>query len=63
VAVETKNYQKIPQIRTFKDEIGLDSMKLEIDVNYKKVKRDVISIIEIELNRINNDPDLQYLVK
>jgi hypothetical protein len=38
-------------------------MKIEIETNYKQIKRDIVSIIESELERIKNDPDLQHLVQ
>jgi len=38
-------------------------MKQEIVANYKKIKRDIIRIIEEELKRIKNDPDLQHLIQ
>ena len=63
VAAETKTYQKIPDILSFIDEQGVDRMKLEIEANYKQIKRDVVLVIESEMERIKNDPDLQHLVK
>nr|WP_298000702.1 conjugal transfer protein MobC [uncultured Flavobacterium sp.] len=59
VAAETKAYQKIPQILSFADESGTDNMKQDIDANYKQIKLDVIEIIETEMKRIDNDPNLQ----
>ncbi|PAM94643.1 conjugal transfer protein TraG [Flavobacterium sp. IR1] len=63
IAAETKTCQKIPQILSFVDESGTDNMKKEIDANYKTIKRDIIMIIKMELERIKNDPDLQHLVQ
>lgn len=63
VAAETKAYQKIPPILSFIDENGEDNMKQEIEANYKQVKLDSTLIIESELERIKNDPDLQHLVQ
>ena len=63
VAIETKNYQKIPDILSFKDDFGIDNMKIEIDSNYRQIKLDVMKIIDGELDRISNDPDLQHLIK
>lgn len=62
VASETKGYQKIPDILSFLDGQGIDRMKHEIEYNYKKIKQDVVLVIESELQRIKNDPDLQHLV-
>lgn len=63
VASETKAYQKIPQIISFKDEKGEDGMQKQIEANYKQVKMDVVNIIDLELKRIEDDPDLQHLIK
>jgi hypothetical protein len=63
VAAETKAYQKIPQILSFTDEQGEDKMKQEIEANYKKIKQDIVLVIEGEMERIKNDPDLQHLVQ
>ncbi|MDQ1803070.1 conjugal transfer protein MobC [Chryseobacterium sp. CKR4-1] len=61
VASETKAYDKISYIRSFLNDNGEDTMKVEIQENYKDIKLDIISIIEREKERINNDPDLQHL--
>ena len=63
VAAETKVYQKIPEILSFVDEHGEDKMKQEIDLNYKRIKSDILNIVVSEMERIKNDPDLQHLVK
>ena len=63
VAAETKAYQKIPQILSFVNEIGVDNMKQEIESNYKEIKSDIVNIVESEMERIKNDPDLQHLVQ
>jgi len=60
---EMKSYQKIPQIRSFIEENGNDSMSTEIEDNYKGIKADILSIIKDEIDRIKNDPDLQHLIK
>lgn len=62
VHAETKNYQKIPNVISFVNEEGEDTMKQQIDTQYKKIKSDVVAIIEKELERIENDPDLQHLI-
>ncbi len=63
VTAETKAYKRIPQILSFVDEQGTDNMKQEIDAHYRKIKKDIVSIIEKETNRIANDPGLQHLVQ
>lgn len=63
VAAETKVYQKIPQILSFVDENGVDNMKQEIEGNYRQIKSDIVHIVEKEMERIKNDPNLQHLVQ
>jgi len=63
VVSETKDYQKIPEILSFVNNQGEDTMKQVIDANYREIKQDVVQIIEKELERIKNDPDLQHLVQ
>ncbi|MBP6284691.1 MAG: conjugal transfer protein TraG, partial [Paludibacteraceae bacterium] len=63
VAAETKVYQEIPQILSFVDEQGKDKMKQEIESNYRQIKSDILHIVETELERIKNDPNLQHLVQ
>src|SRR5690554_74391 len=63
VASETKDYQKIPQILSFVDEQGEDKMKQEIEANYRKIKTDILHIVESEMERIKNDPNLQHLIQ
>lgn len=63
VAFETKAYKKIPQILPFTDEDGNDNMKQIIEANYKQIKADVMQIVENEMERIKNDPNLQHLIQ
>ncbi|HIY75118.1 MAG TPA: YWFCY domain-containing protein [Candidatus Sphingobacterium stercorigallinarum] len=63
VAAETKAYQKIPQILSFVDEQGEDKMKQEIESNYRQIKSDILHIVESEMERIKNDPNLQHLIQ
>jgi len=63
VSAETKAYKKIPQILSFADENGNDNMKQVIEANYRQVKADVVHIVESEMERIKNDPDLQHLIQ
>ncbi|MEK6511217.1 conjugal transfer protein MobC [Myroides odoratimimus] len=62
VSQEMKAYQKIPQITSFLDAHGNNTLDETIQANYKQVKLDVESIIEDELKRIENDPELAHLV-
>src|SRR5690606_35580282 len=63
VSAETTAYKKIPQILSFTDEHGNDNMKQVIEDNYRQVKTDVLQIVESEMGRIKNDPDLQHLIQ
>ena len=60
---ETASYKKLPQIIDFRDEDGNDRMQEEIQANYNRVKQEVQQIVTDEMERIKNNPDLQYLVK
>ncbi|MBW7892711.1 MAG: YWFCY domain-containing protein [Chitinophagaceae bacterium] len=62
VAAESKAYKKMPPILSFTDKNGEDHMKEEIEANYRQVKTQIINIVEDEMKRIKNDPDLQHLV-
>ncbi|SMP07725.1 conjugal transfer protein MobC [Chryseobacterium profundimaris] len=63
VAAETKNYQKIPQILSFVNEHGEDTMKQQIESNYRQIKSDILTIVQNEMERIKNDPNLKHLVQ
>ena len=62
VAAETKAYKKIPVINEFKDSEGNDIMQQQIERNYMRIKADVVQIIEDEMERIANDPNLRHLL-
>lgn len=63
VAAETKVYKKIPDIVSFEDENGNDTMKKDIENNYWQIKKDIDNIVISEMNRIKEDPELKHLVK
>lgn len=63
VAAETKAYRKIPVITDFTGADGKDHMEEEIEKNYYQIKEDVTQIIEKELLRIENDPNLKHLLE
>ena len=63
VSAETKAYKKIPKILSFTDEHGNDNMKQVIEDNYRQVKTDVLQIVESEMERIKNNPDLKHLLE
>ncbi|TRW23640.1 conjugal transfer protein TraG [Flavobacterium zepuense] len=62
VTAEEKRYQKIPDIRSFIGKDGKDTMKRDIEDNYRQIKLDIVNIIDLELQRIKNDPDLAHLI-
>ena len=63
VSVEMKQYQSIPEINTFRNADGSDSLKETIDANYKCVKQDVLALVKSEIERIKSAPLLKHLIK
>lgn len=63
VAAETKTYKPIPVITDFTGRDGKDHMREEIERNYYRIKEEVGGIIQKELRRIGNDPDLKHLLE
>ena len=62
VQKETAAYQPIPEISSFLDENGNDTMEQQIQANYRQIKQDIVELVENELLRIENDPELKYLL-
>ena len=63
VSAETITYQPIPIIADFTNEDGSDNLKETIEANYKRVKQEIISLVESEKERIKTDPALAHLNK
>lgn len=63
VSAEMKAYQPIPVIVDFTNEDGSDNLKETIEANYKRVKQEIISLVESEKERIKADPALAHLTK
>ena len=63
VSAEMKAYQPIPIIADFTNEDGSDNLKETIEANYKRVKQEIISLVESEKERIKADPTLAHLSK
>ena len=63
VAAETKAYKPNPVITDFTGRDGKDHMREEIERNYYRIKEEVGGIIQKELRRIGNDPDLKHLLE
>ncbi len=55
VSDEERRYKKIPIINRFLDENGNDIMKQQIQLNYDKIKAEVLQIVEEEMGRIENN--------
>ena len=64
VAAETAVYKEIPMLTDFKDDFPEKTrMKSVIQANYNQVKQDVISIVDMEIQRIRRDPALRHLLR
>ena len=63
VSAEMKAYQPIPLIADFTNEDGSDNLKETIEANYKRVKQEVLSLVDTEIERIKADPKLCHLIK
>ena len=50
-------------IADFINEDGLDSLKETIEANYRKVKQEILLLIDSEIERIKSDPLLCHLIK
>ncbi|MBF1407947.1 MAG: YWFCY domain-containing protein [Prevotella histicola] len=63
VSAETKTYEPIPTIADFINEDGFDNLKETIEANYKRLKQEVLSLVDSETERIKADPTLKHLIK
>ena len=63
VSAEMKTYQPIPIIADFINEDGSDNLKETIEANYKCVKQDVLTLVDTEIERIKNNPQLKCFIK
>ena len=63
VSAEMKAYQPIPVIVDFTNKDGFDNLKEAIEANYKRVKQEVLSLVDAETERIKTDPTLKHLIK
>ena len=63
VSAETKTYKPIPTIADFTNEDSSDNLKETIEANYKSIKQEVLSLVEIEIERIKAVPSLSHLIK
>ena len=63
VSAEMKAYQPIPIIAEFQNEDGSDNLKETIEANYKCTKQEVLTLVDSEIERIKNVPNLCQLIK
>ena len=63
VSAEMKAYRPIPVIADFKNEDGSDNLKETIETNYRKVKQEIRSLVDSEIQRIKDTPSLAHLAK
>ena len=63
VSAEMKAYQPIPVIVDFTNKDGSDNLKETIEANYKRVKQEILLLVESEKERIKADPALAHLNK
>ena len=62
VSAEMKAYKKIPVIAEFIDSDGNDILRETIESNYRRVKQEIIALVESETERIKKDPKLNSLL-
>jgi len=63
VSAEMKVYQPIPVIVNFTNEVGSDNLKETIEANYRKIKQEILSLVNSEIERIKATPELTHLIK
>ena len=63
VSAEMKTYQPIPIIADFINEDGSDNLKETIEANYRKIKQEILSLVNSEIERIKATPELTHLIK
>ncbi len=63
ISAEMKTYQSIPMIVDFKNKDGSDNLKETIEANYRKVKQEILSLVDLEMERVKNDSLLSHLIK
>ena len=63
VSAEMKAYHPVPVIADFTKEDSSDNLKETIEANYCKVKQEILSLVDSEIERIKNNPYLTHLIK
>jgi YWFCY protein/Type IV secretory system Conjugative DNA transfer len=60
---EEKGYSEIPIITNFTDSNGINHTEKVIKENYFRIKYEIAQMVESEINRIQQDPNLSHLLK
>ena len=63
VSAEMKAYQSIPVIANFTNEDGFDNLKETIEANYKRIRQEILSLVDAETKRIKELPSPAHLAK
>ena len=63
VSAEMKAYQSIPMIVDFTNKEGSDNLKETIEANYRKIKQEILSLVNSEIERIKATPEFTHLIK
>lgn len=62
VSAEMKAYKKIPVITEFTDSDENDILRETIDSDYRRVKQEIIALVDPENELIKADPELSRLL-
>ena len=62
MSAEMKAYQPIPVIVDFKNKVGSDNLKETIEANYRKVKQEILSLVDSEIQRFKRLKTIPCLV-
>ena len=63
VSAEMKAYQPFPVIADFTNEEGSDNLKETIEANYKRIRQEILSLVDAETKRIKELPSSAHLAK
>ena len=63
VTAEAKAYQPIPIIAEFLNEDGSDSLSETIEANYKRIKLEILTLVNAEITRVQHNSEHNALIK
>ena len=63
VTAEAKAYQPIPIIAEFLNEDGSDSLSETIEANYKRIKLEILTLVNAEITRVQRNSEHNALIK